>query len=227
MFRDSVLQQTDVELLIAGQDDDAGHRLWRLCRPQLAVGRSRLWLRSELPLFRRLSTSTASNASRSSIRPVRSTLRRHHHVWRDADRPRRGAAQGRDHVPGACGLGHRHFLPYVFGGLAVGHMDVSRSVTSSVTGATTSPHRHLRRYDHDERNFVSRSLAVPDLDRAKTNAFVLGWTGGLGLEYMVWSNFFLRGEWEYVKFLSVKNTIVHDSTPARRHRLQVLNVTIA
>jgi opacity protein-like surface antigen len=32
--------------------------------------------------------------------------------------------------------------------------------------------------------------------------------GGLGLEYMVWGNFFLRGEWEYVKFLSVKNTIV-------------------
>jgi outer membrane immunogenic protein len=37
---------------------------------------------------------------------------------------------------------------------------------------------------------------------------VAGWTGGLGFEYMLWSNLFVRGEWEYVKFLAVKNTVV-------------------
>jgi len=37
---------------------------------------------------------------------------------------------------------------------------------------------------------------------------VAGWTGGLGLEYMLWDCVFLRGEWEYIKFLSVKNTVV-------------------
>jgi opacity protein-like surface antigen len=28
------------------------------------------------------------------------------------------------------------------------------------------------------------------------------------MEYMVWGNVFVRGEWEYVKFLSVENTSV-------------------
>jgi outer membrane immunogenic protein len=37
---------------------------------------------------------------------------------------------------------------------------------------------------------------------------VAGWTGGLGMEYMLWGSVFMRGEWEYLKFLSVKNTVV-------------------
>jgi opacity protein-like surface antigen len=37
---------------------------------------------------------------------------------------------------------------------------------------------------------------------------VVGWTGGLGLEYMLWNCLFVRGEWEYIKFLSVENTPV-------------------
>ncbi len=37
---------------------------------------------------------------------------------------------------------------------------------------------------------------------------MVGWTAGLGLEYMLWSNIFLRGEWEYTKFMSVMNTSV-------------------
>jgi opacity protein-like surface antigen len=40
----------------------------------------------------------------------------------------------------------------------------------------------------------------------RTNSFVAGWTGGLGLEYMLWGNVFMRAEWEYVRFLSVKDT---------------------
>ena len=39
---------------------------------------------------------------------------------------------------------------------------------------------------------------------------MVGWTAGLGLEYMVWNCVFLRGEWEYVKFISVMNTSISD-----------------
>ena len=35
-----------------------------------------------------------------------------------------------------------------------------------------------------------------------------GWTGGLGMEYALWNCIFLRGEWEYIKFLSVMNTAI-------------------
>jgi opacity protein-like surface antigen len=53
---------------------------------------------------------------------------------------------------------------------------------------------------------------VPSLSQTntqqRTNDFVAGWTGGLGVEYMVWNGLFLRGEWEYIKFMSVMNTSV-------------------
>jgi opacity protein-like surface antigen len=39
----------------------------------------------------------------------------------------------------------------------------------------------------------------------RVNNYVAGWTAGLGLEYMLWGNLFMRGEWEYVRFLSVKD----------------------
>jgi opacity protein-like surface antigen len=59
---------------------------------------------------------------------------------------------------------------------------------------------------------IGATLPVPaqsqTLIEQRTNAFVAGWTGGLGLEYMLWDSVFMRGEWEYVKFLSVKNTVV-------------------
>ena len=53
---------------------------------------------------------------------------------------------------------------------------------------------------------------IPSLSQSssqeRTNNFVAGWTGGLGGEYMLWGNVFVRGEWEYIKFLSVMNTSV-------------------
>jgi opacity protein-like surface antigen len=37
---------------------------------------------------------------------------------------------------------------------------------------------------------------------------VAGYTAGLGLEYMLWGNIFMRGEWEYIKFVQVMGTAV-------------------
>jgi outer membrane immunogenic protein len=99
-----------------------------------------------------------------------------------------------------------NFLPYMFGGLAVGRMDVSRSVTSAVTRRddTTDPISGI--------TTIGTTVAVPaqSLTQAeeRANSFVVGWTAGLGTEYMLWGNIFMRGEWEYVKFLAVKNTSV-------------------
>jgi opacity protein-like surface antigen len=123
----------------------------------------------------------------------------------------RAAVQIKDAITfrGRAGWATGNFLPYVFGGVAVGRMDVSRSVTSFVTrrddvtttdafGVTTTT--------------IGPTLFVPAQSQTRaeqrTNAFVAGWTGGLGLEYMLWGNVFMRGEWEYVKFLTVKNTAV-------------------
>jgi opacity protein-like surface antigen len=123
----------------------------------------------------------------------------------------RAAVQVKDAITfrGRAGWATGNFLPYVFGGVAVGRMDVSRSVTSNVT----------RRDDTSTTDAFGvttitkgPTLPVPTqsqtLIEQRTNAFVAGWTGGLGLEYMLWDNVFMRGEWEYVKFLTVKNTAV-------------------
>ncbi|MGY4318508.1 MULTISPECIES: outer membrane protein [Bradyrhizobium] len=101
---------------------------------------------------------------------------------------------------GRAGWATGDFLPYVFGGLAVGRMDVSRTVTSSVN-------RTINFADGSSTTFALPQFAQTATD-AKTDAYVAGWTAGLGLEYMLWNCVFVRGEWEYVKFSPVKNTSV-------------------
>ena len=121
------------------------------------------------------------------------------------------AAQVKDMITfrGRAGWACGDFLPYMFGGLAVGRMDVSRSVTSETT----------LRQDVTTTNIFGNTVTtrgvtnpVPSVSlsnsQERTNNFVVGWTAGLGLEYMLWGNIFMRGEWEYTKFVSVENTNV-------------------
>jgi outer membrane immunogenic protein len=101
---------------------------------------------------------------------------------------------------GRAGWAGGDFLPYAFGGLAVGRMDVSRTVSSSVERTINFA------------NGSTSSFALPQFALTTTNArsnnFVVGYTAGLGLEYMFWDNIFLRGEWEYIKFMQVMGTAV-------------------
>jgi opacity protein-like surface antigen len=101
---------------------------------------------------------------------------------------------------GRAGWATGDLLPYMFGGLAVGRMDVTRTVSSSVT-------RTINFADGSSTSFQLPQFALTSTD-GRSNNFVAGWTAGLGLEYMLWGNVFLRGEWEYVKFMAIKNTVV-------------------
>jgi opacity protein-like surface antigen len=49
------------------------------------------------------------------------------------------------------------------------------------------------------------NTTYPVESEGRPNSFVAGWTGGLGGEYMLWNNLFMRAEWEYVRFVSAKN----------------------
>jgi outer membrane immunogenic protein len=119
------------------------------------------------------------------------------------------AAQIKDAITlrGRAGWATGNFLPYLFGGLAVGRMDVQRSVTSTTT----------RRDDITSTDIfgvttvvIGQTFLVPSQSvtqsQERSNNFAVGWTGGLGMEYVLWNNVFVRGEWEYIKFLSVMNT---------------------
>ena len=71
----------------------------------------------------------------------------------------------------------------------------STSIVGLGTPVTTTTHQT----DH-------YSLATLAQSDARANSLVAGWTAGLGTEYMVFGNVFVRAEWEYLKFLSVKDT---------------------
>jgi outer membrane immunogenic protein len=101
------------------------------------------------------------------------------------------------------------FMPYVFGGAAVGRMDISRTVTSNVT----------YRQDRTVTDAFGNTTFVPGTTSAvpaqsqtqgqqKTNAFVVGWTAGLGVEYCLFEGLFARVEYEYVHFSPFMNTQV-------------------
>ena len=115
---------------------------------------------------------------------------------------------------GRAGWATGDFLPYMFGGLAVGRMDVSSTVSSSVNRTVF------------DAGGGSTSFALPQFALTstvgKSNAFVAGWTAGLGLEYMVCGNVFLRGEWEYIQFVHDPKHRGFREQRARGPRLQVL-----
>jgi outer membrane immunogenic protein len=98
-------------------------------------------------------------------------------------------------------------LPYVFGGLAVGRTEVARAATvkfdkyveydttsTDAFGVTTTTH-------HTD-YLGSKSTTAAEY---RANNFVPGWVAGLGMEYMLWGNIFMRGEWEYTRFLNTKD----------------------
>jgi outer membrane immunogenic protein len=105
---------------------------------------------------------------------------------------------------GRAGWATEDFLPYAFGGLAVGRMDVSRTVSSSVT-------RTINFANGSSTSFLLPQFSLSAID-GRTNDYVFGWTAGLGMEYMLWGNVFVRAEWEYIKFLTVKDTAVTQNT---------------
>jgi opacity protein-like surface antigen len=88
------------------------------------------------------------------------------------------------------------FMPYVFGGLALGNADISRSVTvfDSVSATILGPFT---------------SLATLRADEALHNHLVYGYTGGLGFDVNLVGGLFLRGEWEYVRITSKVDTSIN------------------
>jgi len=86
------------------------------------------------------------------------------------------------------------FLPYMFGGVALGHADIVR--TARVFGDQVSP------------TLVHFPFDVSSTD-AQNNRLIYGYSAGLGVDVMLISCLFLRAEWEYVRFTTVIDTNVN------------------
>jgi outer membrane immunogenic protein len=87
------------------------------------------------------------------------------------------------------------FLPYAFGGAALGQADIVR--TARVFGD---------QYDSTTKTHFPFDLSLTD---AKNSKFVYGYVAGLGMDVMLISCLFLRGEWEYARYTTTIDTTVN------------------
>ncbi|WGR95274.1 outer membrane beta-barrel protein [Bradyrhizobium sp. ISRA443] len=89
------------------------------------------------------------------------------------------------------------FLPYMFGGVALGNANISRSVTVfdsiSATGAAGS----------------FTSLATLSASDVLHNHLVYGYSGGLGVDVNLMAGLFMRAEWEYARITSTVDTNIN------------------
>jgi opacity protein-like surface antigen len=110
---------------------------------------------------------------------------------------------------GRVGWATGNFLPYVFGGVAVGRMAVSRSATVNATETDVSFNTDaFGNQTEVDKILCSAACAFGSQTESRPNSFVAGYTGGLGTEMMLVGNVFARLEWEYIKFLAVKDMTV-------------------
>jgi len=162
-----------------------------------------------------LSSSVTNSMSRGIVNPAGSNPPAGHTYTYNMTLAGNAALQVKDVMTfrGRAGWAYDNFLPYIFGGVAVGRMSVSRQ--ASVTGnlqddydVTTTVVVGSTTINNTVHHTDLYGLTPLSQTEARANDFVVGWTGGLGLEYMLWGNVFMRGEWEYIKFVSVKDTAV-------------------
>jgi outer membrane immunogenic protein len=82
------------------------------------------------------------------------------------------------------------FLPYMFGGVALGQADIVRTATISGT--------------QDGAPFTPLTATV-----GQYSHLIYGYSGGVGVDMMLVSCLFLRAEWEYVRFTSAIDTDIN------------------
>jgi outer membrane immunogenic protein len=88
------------------------------------------------------------------------------------------------------------FLPYLFGGFALGNANISSSVTVNDAAGPT-------RFG----NFIQlQSLFA---DNVVHNHLVYGYTAGLGIDINLIGGLFMRAEWEYVRFTAAVDTNIN------------------
>jgi outer membrane immunogenic protein len=88
------------------------------------------------------------------------------------------------------------FLPYAFGGFALGSADISRSVVVHDAVSTTIGGPF----------FPLATLSANDVVH---NHLIYGYTGGLGVDINLIGSLFMRAEWEYIRFTTTVDTNIN------------------
>ena len=94
------------------------------------------------------------------------------------------------------GYAYGCFLPYLFGGFALGNADISRSVLV----------QDRVRLPADPQSVALAPLSAEEIVH---NHLIYGYTAGLGVDINLVGGLFLRGEWEYIRFTSTVDTNIN------------------
>jgi opacity protein-like surface antigen len=97
-----------------------------------------------------------------------------------------------------------NFLPYATVGFAMGRADVARSAT--VVGAENPPAGYPAVPCDPLANCTEFAFTSSE---SKKNAWMYGWSAGIGMDVLLMPNLFLRGEYEYVAFSEVFGIKAH------------------
>lgn len=215
IFRDSVLQQPTANWSLLNKTNTQSTTFSGF------VGRNWQWYDAILSLegtyayYNGLSTLTSGSNSLTIVNPPGDTHAANVTDNYDVTLTGTAAAKIKDMISlrGRVGWDGGSFMPYAFAGAAVGRMDVSRSVTSKV-----DLRQDVTNTTIDAFGVVTTTTTfgapqpVPaqsqSMVQRRANAFAVGWTAGLGVEYCIWDGLFARVEYEYVKFSPVMNTSV-------------------
>ena len=113
------------------------------------------------------------------------------------------------------------FLPFVTGGVALGRADVSSSASVQIAGYNAAAYQTLLeqynvtgimgsvpRYGYDYFNDITleRDRSAPALiAMKKTEKYAFGLAGGVGVDWQILPNVFLRAEYQYINFGDFKD----------------------
>jgi outer membrane immunogenic protein len=88
------------------------------------------------------------------------------------------------------------FLPYAFGGLALGSANISQTFTAqdAISANAFGPFTPLQ------------PLSASNISN---NHLIYGYTGGLGMDVNLIGGLFLRAEWEYIRFTASVDTSIN------------------
>lgn len=98
-------------------------------------------------------------------------------------------------------------MPYAFAGIAVGRAEVSRSANVTVSKALTPPPIDIGGgvlVPQPQGPFNPVTLPRNPQTESR-NVFAYGYTAGLGVDVGITANTFLRAEWEWTDFASLKD----------------------
>lgn len=90
------------------------------------------------------------------------------------------------------------FMPYAFGGLALGQADIVRTANISGYGVNAAA---APGFTYIPFNYLSTI--------GNYNHLIYGFSGGLGVDVMLVSGLFMRAEWEYVHFATSIDTTIN------------------